>query len=83
MVCEVSSSSSRSGVGQQFRRESSVPSVSLGGSSARSLSSFHTDSSLADCRNHSFRIPQLDILRSRIWRDHTIEFQVVVCGLLA
>eukprot|EP00978_Attheya_sp_CCMP212_P042891 scaffold269953_cov66-Attheya_sp.AAC.1 len=77
-VCEVSSSlSRRSGVGQQFGRESSV---GLGGSSARSLS-FHKDSSLADW-NHSFRVPQLDmLLGKRISRDRTIEFWVLVCGV--
>eukprot|EP00978_Attheya_sp_CCMP212_P000247 scaffold481_cov63-Attheya_sp.AAC.8 len=80
MVCEVSSSSSHSGVGQQFGRESSVSSVGLGGSSARSLL-FHNDSSLADW-NHLFRVPQLDMLESRIWRDRTVEFRVVVCSLL-
>jgi hypothetical protein len=47
----------------------------------RSLS-FHKDSSLVDW-NHSFRVvPQLDMLRSKIWRNLTSEFWVVVCTLL-
>eukprot|EP00978_Attheya_sp_CCMP212_P030167 scaffold109968_cov67-Attheya_sp.AAC.1 len=55
--------------------------VGLGGPSTRSLSFHSKDSAFADW-NHSFRVPQLDMLGSRIWRDITSEFRVVVCGLL-